>query len=64
MASIAACEIADAEGMNPGAMEEFHGLPHRVEFVAEIGGVSYYNDSRGQTSGPHERPRRTPKRKH
>ena len=52
MASIAACEIAGCRRDEiQGAMEEFHGLPHRVEFVAEIGGVSYYNDSKGTNIG-------------
>lgn len=26
-------------------LRDFHGLPHRLEFVANIEGVSYYNDS-------------------
>lgn len=52
MASIAACEIAGCgRDAIQKAMEEFHGLPHRVEFVAEIGGVSYYNDSKGTNIG-------------
>lgn len=28
-----------------GAVKEFKGLPHRLEFVAEKNGVSYYDDS-------------------
>ncbi len=26
-------------------LKGFHGLPHRIEFVREVGGVKYYNDS-------------------
>jgi UDP-N-acetylmuramoylalanine--D-glutamate ligase len=29
-----------------GAVRSFAGVEHRLEFVAEIGGVSYYNDSK------------------
>lgn len=52
MASIAACEIAGCgRDEIQDAIEAFHGLPHRVEFVAEIEGVSYYNDSKGTNIG-------------
>lgn len=52
MASIAACEIAGCGRDNiQEAIEAFHGLPHRVEFVADIDGVSYYNDSKGTNIG-------------
>ena len=30
-----------------GALREFAGLPHRMEFVRELDGVSYINDSKG-----------------
>ena len=33
------------------ALRSFRGLPHRVEFVAEIGGVAYYDDSKGTNVG-------------
>ncbi|MFH1604212.1 MAG: UDP-N-acetylmuramoyl-L-alanine--D-glutamate ligase [Pseudomonadota bacterium] len=34
-----------------GALADFKGLPHRVEKVAEIEGVVYYNDSKGTNVG-------------
>jgi UDP-N-acetylmuramoylalanine--D-glutamate ligase len=33
------------------ALSEFAGLPHRCQFVAEIQGVKYYNDSKGTNVG-------------
>jgi UDP-N-acetylmuramoylalanine--D-glutamate ligase len=33
------------------AMREFKGLPHRVELVAELEGVRYYDDSKGTNVG-------------
>ena len=33
------------------AMREFKGLPHRVELVAELGGVRFYDDSKGTNLG-------------
>ena len=33
------------------ALRKFKGLPHRVERVAEIGGVIYYDDSKGTNVG-------------
>jgi UDP-N-acetylmuramoylalanine--D-glutamate ligase len=32
-------------------MREFKGLPHRVELVAERGGVRFYDDSKGTNVG-------------
>lgn len=33
------------------ALREFKGLPHRVEWVAEKGGVAFYDDSKGTNVG-------------
>lgn len=33
------------------ALREFEGLPHRLEKIAEIDGVAYYNDSKGTNVG-------------
>jgi len=33
------------------AVEGFSGLPHRMEFVATVNGVDYYNDSKGTNVG-------------
>jgi|Deesub1362B_J571_1020462.scaffolds.fasta_scaffold00152_41 UDP-N-acetylmuramoylalanine--D-glutamate ligase len=43
--------IAYLCGVSPenitAVLKEFRGLPHRMEFVAEIDGISFYNDSKG-----------------
>ena len=53
--ALAALALADAAGLpreaSLRALREFAGLPHRCEFVAEIGGVSYFNDSKGTNVG-------------
>lgn len=33
------------------AIKEFNGLPHRCEWVAEVSGVDFYNDSKGTNVG-------------
>jgi UDP-N-acetylmuramoylalanine--D-glutamate ligase len=42
-------------GADPGACREvlatFRGLPHRLEWVADLGGVSFYDDSKGTNVG-------------
>lgn len=45
----AAVAIGGACGLPPAAMEDavrrFRAVPHRLEFIAELDGVQYYNDS-------------------
>ncbi|HEX8986391.1 MAG TPA: cyanophycin synthetase, partial [Rhodocyclaceae bacterium] len=36
------------------ALRNFAGLPHRVEKIAEIGGVAWYDDSKGTNVGATE----------
>ena len=53
--AMAALALCDAVGVVPGrviaALKSFHGLPHRVETVAEIAGVRYVDDSKGTNVG-------------
>jgi UDP-N-acetylmuramoylalanine--D-glutamate ligase len=52
LAAIALCEAA---GIAPRAvlpaLAAFKGLPHRVEFVARVNGVDYFDDSKGTNVG-------------
>ncbi len=52
LAALALCRAIDLP-LSPllGALRDFVGLPHRVEPVAEIGGVAYYDDSKGTNVG-------------
>ncbi len=47
---LAACAAAYLAGAEPAAIasgvKTFRGVEHRLEFVAEIGGVAFYNDSK------------------
>jgi UDP-N-acetylmuramoylalanine--D-glutamate ligase len=47
---LAACAMAIPAGVPPESLEEsvrkFKGVEHRIEYVAEIDGVRYYNDSK------------------
>ena len=47
---LAACAAAYLAGADPGAIAKgvktFRGVEHRLEFVAEIGGVEFFNDSK------------------
>ena len=53
--ALAALAIGNAIGLDMQAMlqtlREFSGLPHRCQWVSEINGVSYYNDSKGTNVG-------------
>jgi UDP-N-acetylmuramoylalanine--D-glutamate ligase len=52
---MAALLLALDAGADPGACREvltrFSGLPHRLEWVADIGGVAFYDDSKGTNVG-------------
>ncbi len=52
MAALALCAALgfDANALLP-ALRSFRGLPHRVEKVAEIAGVTWYDDSKGTNVG-------------
>ena len=52
LAALALCTAIDLP-MQPllAALRTFKGLPHRVERVAEINGVVYYDDSKGTNVG-------------
>ncbi len=52
MAALALCASIgfDAEALLP-ALRSFRGLPHRVEKVAELDGVTWYDDSKGTNVG-------------
>ncbi len=49
--ALAAYEISYAAGIGPStikkALAEFEGVEHRIEFVRELDGVKYINDSKG-----------------
>lgn len=52
LASLALCSVLDAsEEALVGALSAFSGLPHRVEKIGEIGGVAFYDDSKGTNVG-------------
>jgi UDP-N-acetylmuramoylalanine--D-glutamate ligase len=53
--ALAAICVAREMGIPPGEVQaelaRFPGLPHRVEFVRKVRGVSYFNDSKGTNVG-------------
>ena len=52
LAALALCRAIDLP-LQPliEALREFKGLPHRVEKVAEINGITFYDDSKGTNVG-------------
>ncbi|MDR2450219.1 MAG: UDP-N-acetylmuramoyl-L-alanine--D-glutamate ligase [Candidatus Accumulibacter sp.] len=52
MAALALCRALGVEARRVlPALRAFRGLPHRVELVARIRGVAYYDDSKGTNVG-------------
>ena len=53
--ALAALTAAGLLGVDPTAarrkLDGFEGLPHRMEFVAEVDGVAFYNDSKATNVG-------------
>ncbi|MEY3747301.1 MAG: UDP-N-acetylmuramoyl-L-alanine:D-glutamate ligase [Pseudomonadota bacterium] len=53
--ALAALALCRAAGLHDvpllAALRDFKGLPHRVEWVAEIDGVAFYDDSKGTNVG-------------
>ncbi|OIR18360.1 UDP-N-acetylmuramoylalanine--D-glutamate ligase [mine drainage metagenome] len=55
LAALALCRALDLP-LEPlcAALRAFRGLPHRVEKVAEVAGITYYDDSKGTNVGATE----------
>lgn len=52
MAALASTLLLGADAAKArSAVEAFAGLPHRMEFVREVNGVAYYEDSKGTNVG-------------
>ena len=52
LAAMALCEaIGVPQAAMKNALSEYKGLPHRVEWVADIGHVAFYDDSKGTNVG-------------
>ena len=53
--ALAACALGDAVGLSAEAMasslREFSGLDHRMQWVADLAGVTYINDSKATNVG-------------
>ena len=47
LAAVAACSLAGVDRETIGsALKQFRPVPHRMEHVAKVGGVDYFNDSK------------------
>ena len=52
LAAMALCEaIGVSQSAMLNALREYKGLPHRVEWIADIGNVAFYDDSKGTNVG-------------
>lgn len=52
LAALALCSALDIpEEIMTAALREFRGLPHRVEKIGELDGISFYDDSKGTNVG-------------
>ena len=52
MAAVCAAKAVGVDGRHiRSAARRFRGIEHRLEFVRELDGVSYYNDSKGTNTG-------------
>ena len=52
LAALALCSVLDIdEEAALRALRDFKGLPHRVQWVADVEGVSFYDDSKGTNVG-------------
>jgi len=52
LAAMALCEVIGVPQISMfKALREYKGLPHRVEWVADIGNVAFYDDSKGTNVG-------------
>lgn len=53
--ALAALALGTALGLRPedqlAGLRRFRGLPHRLERIADVGGVVFYNDSKGTNVG-------------
>jgi UDP-N-acetylmuramoylalanine--D-glutamate ligase len=52
LAALLACELCGADpSILDSGLKSFKGLPHRVQFVRELLGVKFYDDSKGTNIG-------------